>query len=163
MVRQRFSKPLFGHLGRQSNPLNIKTGEGAQRRLDRLPFLPPPPANKPPLILVTIPSPTSALSIFNAFDVQPRKRKNPHLVIALSHSGSVCAVNAPFVCGAARPSNRYKSSRPCVLPVVAVLLEHVISRSGRQENPHPIWHTGGNERVACVFDKFLQICCNPFT
>jgi len=35
---KRFPKPLVGHLGRQSNPLNFKAEERAQRRLDRLPF-----------------------------------------------------------------------------------------------------------------------------
>ncbi len=36
-VLKRLRKPLIGHLDRQSNPLNFKAKEGAQRRLDRLP------------------------------------------------------------------------------------------------------------------------------
>jgi hypothetical protein len=63
--------------------------------------------------------------------------------------------NAQFVSGTARPSDRYKSSRPCVLPVAAVLLGLGIARSRRQEKPPPHLAHRGNELVAYVCYKFV--------
>lgn len=120
-----------------------------------VPYTGPSQPTKLSLILITVPSPTSSLSIFNALGVQPRKGKNPHQVIALSHSGSVSGVNAQFACGAARASDRYTSARPSILPVAAVLWGRVTSRSRRQEKPPPIWHTRGMNSSRAYFYEFV--------
>ena len=57
---------------------------------------------------------------------------------------------------AARPSDRYKSFRPCILPVAAVLWGPGISKSRRQENPHPIWHTGGMIESRAYLTNFYK-------
>jgi hypothetical protein len=51
-----------------------------------------------------------------------------------------------------------KGATVAILPVAAVLWGHGISRFCRQENPHPIWYTGGVKWSRTHFHEFVARC-----